>query len=349
MSSASSPHIFLTGVTGYIGGTVFTHLHKAFPSAKFTLLVRPSSSNASIVEKLKGFSNVKVEQGNNQDANLVPRLIQAADVVVHTAESADDMEAAKVITSALSDGSKRRLYIHTSGSAVVCFGKSDARGEYATPDSEIWTDLDFNRYNSIPDDAPHRTIDKVVIQAAQANPNADVIIVTPPTIYGKGTGPGNQLSQQIPLVIKMTLASGHPGTVGKGLNKWNSVHIEDLAELYVAIVKKGLEKKISFIAGGGGLYFTATGEFQWGDVQRAVGAELVKRGLVKDEFRQWTTQEAEEYGSKFVWMAIGSNSRYRSERAEKEGLGWKPKHVNAVLSTIPSDVDEVLKRQKAQE
>ena len=31
-------------------------------------------------------------------------------------------------------------------------------------------------------------------------------------------------------------------------------------------------------------------------------------------------------------------------RGERKELGWKPKHVNAVLSTIPSDVDEVLKR-----
>jgi nucleoside-diphosphate-sugar epimerase len=263
------------------------------------------------------------------------------------------LDSAKAIVSGLtpSDG-RRRLYVHTSGSAILAFGAADARGQYATPDSEVWSDLQFDRYTSIPQEAPHRVIDSEIISAATAHPNDfDLVIVCPPTIYGKGSGPGNQMSQQIPLVVKMALDIGRPGTVGRGLNKWNSVHVEDLADLYTRIIVAHTSPHPPpSIAHGGGIYFSTTGEFVWGDVQRAVGAELVQRGLIQPSPtptpQPWTEEEVDKAGGKFVWIAIASNSRYVSERAEKEGLGWKPKHVNAVMTSIKDDIDGVLARQK---
>ena len=353
MSAAPSTpsRILLTGVTGYIGGSVFTHLRTSplgqSASTFLTVLVRDTPTNAPIVHSLRQLPRVSVELGDQQDPALMLRLVHACDVLVHTADSADDLKAAKAITAALTSATdgRRRLYVHTSGTGILTFGNADARGAYATPDSEVWSDLQLDRYLSIPPEAAHRDVDQVVVDAAKAHPQLfDLVIIDPPTIYGVGSGPGNRLSQQIPTVIRTALKAGHGGTVGAGLNLWNSVHIEDLADLYARIVQAYTGPNPSpSIAHGGGLYFTTAGEFAWGDVQRAVAEELTRRGLLKEPFKEWTTQEAESVAGKMVWMAIGSNSRCRSERAEKDGLGWKPKHVNEVMTTIPSDVDAVVK------
>ena len=347
-------NILLTGVSGYIGGSVFAYLHQHLPSTTtFTLIVRPSPTNEAAIAHLRSLPNVSVHLGSHSDSALLTPLVHAASTIIHTADSADDLPSARAFTSALSTHphsptSTPPLYIHTSGTGILTYGPSDARGAYSTPDSDTWSDLQFERYTSIPPTAPHRNVDTVVIDAARAHPSAfRLVLISPPTIYGVGSGPVNRLSQQIPTVVRLTLHTGHVGTVGKGLNRWQSVHVDDLADLYYRVVLAyHSPSPPPSVAQGGGLYFAAAGEFMWGDVQRAVGAELAKRGLVRDEYREWTAEEAERYGGgASVWMAIGSNSRCRSERAQQEGLGWQPKHVDAVLTTIPSDVDEVLTRE----
>jgi hypothetical protein len=58
-------------------------------------------------------------------------------------------------------------------------------------------------------------------------------IVLPSTIYGFATGKlvdlgiQNRQSQQIPTLIKVSIARGQAGMVGEGKNIWPHVHIDE--------------------------------------------------------------------------------------------------------------------------
>ena len=58
-------------------------------------------------------------------------------------------------------------------------------------------------------------------------------IVLPSTIYGIASGPlvdaglQNAHSQQIPTLVKLSLARGRAGMIGQGKNLWPNVHIND--------------------------------------------------------------------------------------------------------------------------
>ena len=345
--------LFFTGASGYIGGTVLSHLLQSDigKHAHFNVLVRPSKQNESVIAHLRqNHTNVEVIEGSHQDAELVSKQSAAADVTIHTANSADDFPSIKAIVAGLSQplppGRSKRFLIHTSGTGELT---DAAKGQYAAPDSEIYSDLDFQRFDALPPETYHRDCTQVVFDGARQHTDTfAAVVIAPPTIYGPGRGYGKKISQQIPTIIKGTLAAKQGRVIGNGSPLWQSVHVADLADLYVAILRGWLSHKVSTVAEGGGLYFAATGEFAWIDISRAVAAELHKRGLLSSpEVQPFTEAEIEDVlGGDGAYIAVGSNSRCKSERAEKEGLDWHPKHINDVLSTIEYDVTEVLKDQQ---
>ena len=354
MSSPRSLNIFFTGATGYVGGCVFDHLLKSDigQAARIRAIIRPSKKNeAAIAQIRKQYSNVEVVEGSHDNAELVTKEAAAADVVIHTAESADDVPSAQAITAGLSQplpaGRGKRLLIHTSGTGELT---DAARGNYAQPDSEIYSDLDFARFDALPPETYHRNVTQIVLDAARQHKDTfEAVLMVPPEIYGLSTGPGKKHSQQIPTIVRGSLAAKEGRVVGKGLPIWSSVHVADLSELYIAVLRGWLDHKLSTVADGGGLYYAVTGEFAWSDISKAVAEELHKRGLIPStEVKPFSEAEIKALGGDIVYTAVGSNSRSKSERAEKEGLGWKPKHINAHLSSVPDDVTEVLKEKQQQ-
>ncbi len=88
------------------------------------------------------------------------------------------------------------FYIHTSGAFLLATPELARKtfGEASTKVSDDWDGI--SDVLSVPDSAPHRSADKIVIEANRAD--IKTAIVCPPTIYGQGRGPSNQRSHQIP-------------------------------------------------------------------------------------------------------------------------------------------------------
>src|SRR3954470_11102167 len=101
--------IFCMGASGYIGGSVAAHL--AATGHKVTGLVR-SLEKADAV-RARGMEPV---MGTLDDATVLARAAQAADVVVNAA-SADHKGAVVALLDALTGSGKP--FIHTSGSSIV--------------------------------------------------------------------------------------------------------------------------------------------------------------------------------------------------------------------------------------
>ena len=206
---------------------------------------------------------------------------------------------------------------------------------------KIYDDLEgVSQVTSLPDDAPHRSTDKILLAAA--TDYADRIRtanVSPPTIYGQGRGPGNKRSHQLPELARCTLEKGYGIKVLAGKTLWSNVHVHDLSDLYLKLVESaaagGSLSEWSgkpALWGAEGYYFAENGEHVWGDVSQSVATEAHKQGwITTDEVKSISAEEAGEL-TKFGWAIWGCNSRSRAKRA-REILGWKP--------TGPSLKDEI--------
>jgi nucleoside-diphosphate-sugar epimerase len=179
---------------------------------------------------------------------------------------------------------------------------------------------------SLPDDAWHRNVDKIVLAAPEGIKTA---IVAPPAISGKGRGPGNQRSIQWYGLAKASLERGKAFYVGEGKNLWNWVHVHDLSRLYLILMENAMEgvaghqgEKATW--GKEGYYFAETGLFVWGDVAKLIGKAGKELGVFKSEEADGLDKEEVEKWFKGGALQSGLNSKSKAIRANKL-FGWEPK------------------------
>jgi nucleoside-diphosphate-sugar epimerase len=288
-------NVFITGVGGYIGGTVAARLMAE--GHRVSGLVRDSSK----AELLRGRGIVPVI-GDLDDLDLLARSVREADATVNTA-NADHAPSALAMVDALAGSGK--AFIHTSGSSVV---GDDARGLRA---SEQVFDED-TPFVVEPLKLARHELNRSILDAAGRNVRS--IVICPALIYGEGSGLQRD-SIQIPFLVREAQASGVVRVVGNGSNRWSTIHVADLAELYV----KALES-----APAGAFYFAANGESSFSEIGEAISARL---GLGPVE--SWPADEAaSKWGAARAYYTFGSNSRVRANRARRE-LHWQPRHGSA--------------------
>ncbi len=305
------------------------------PSQKGKYDITALIRSEAIIPKFKELG-VKTLVGDLDSADILKQAAIDADVVFHFADSADHLPSAKALIQGLKtqDG-KRRIYIHTSGTGELT---DNARGNYAT--TIVYDDLDLEPIKALPVTQIHKDVDDYVFAN---NEGYEAIIVAPPTIYGVGTGPVNQRSIQIPVVAKTFLKAGKAGTIGKGLNIWDGVHIDDLANFYALLLEKALEGKAS--TGKDGWYFCETGVYAWKDVYVKIAEELYKHKAISSPvLSEFTTEEVDNLFGNFGWVGVASNARSTSNRARQ--LGWKADPRNpGVLDTIADEVKAILEKE----
>jgi nucleoside-diphosphate-sugar epimerase len=147
-------------------------------------------------------------------------------------------------------------------------------------------------------------------------------VIAPSLIYGDGTGLSQQ-SIQIPFLVNNALDTGTLQIVGKGLNTWSHVYIQDLVDLYLLALEKSKP---------GALYFAESGEVSFIDLAGAIAKRLDLKAI-----EQLDPEVAvEKWGAARALFTFGSNSRVRGICARRD-LDWKPKH-NSVQQWVLSDM-----------
>lgn len=288
-------NIFMTGATGYIGGTIARRLLD--DGHKLRGLVRDA-------EKGRRLASFGVEPviGGLDDAAILAAEAGRADGVINAANS-DHRGAVEAMLEGLAGTEKP--FIHTSGSSIVA---DDAHGDVA---SDKIYDED-TPIEPVPGKQARVAIDRAIREASRRGVRS--IVVCPTMIYGNGLGLARD-SAQIPSLAKRAKASGVVRHVGKGLNIWSNVHVEDVADLYRLALAK---------APAGAFYFAENGEASY----RAICAAIA-RHLGLGEPQVWPFEEAaKELGENSAAYTFGSNSRVRARRARSE-LGWQPRHSSA--------------------
>ncbi|KAI1342786.1 NAD(P)-binding protein [Xylariaceae sp. FL0016] len=312
-----APKIFLTGATGYIGGQALYTLHKAHPDYEYTIMVRDEERGKLVSAQ---YPDVKFIYGTNDSSDVISKAAAAADVVVHTADSADNMASARAIASGLAAGhsaAKPGYWIHVCGTGMLMWYDLQEKrfGQASLPEQRYHDIDDIERITSLPHHAPHRDVDEVVL-AANDDPAVRTLIVSPPTIYGTGDGPVNQRSMQVPRLAAQVLEEGFAPVQAPGLTEWNHVHIRDLGDFFVLAVDAALDPKLNAdpeIFGKKGYHFLESGSHKLSDTAKWIAEEAVGLGLL-DKVEVKEVQDPR----------IGANSQAIAARARKY-LGWEPK------------------------
>ena len=225
-----------------------------------------------------------------------------------------------------------------------------------------WSEKEYNDLSGIeelthlPDEAFHRNVDKLVIEAGIKY--GDVLkttIVCPPTIYGKswpydtvvllmltgrGRGPVSVRGRQVYELAKLIMTKQYIPIIGEGKARWNHIHIEDLSDVYRLLVNKAVEGDTNEeLWGAKGYLFTETGEHAWGDLSRHVAAEAEKLGYAENLKEGSLDKDEALKQAGFEAVSWGLNSRGKGERARKY-LGWKPSRPS-----IEAETPNILKEE----
>ncbi|MDE1173986.1 MAG: NAD-dependent epimerase/dehydratase family protein [Parvibaculaceae bacterium] len=284
--------IFLTGASGFIGGSVAARLVEAGHEVRG--LVRDPAKVAAV-----SATGVIPVMGTLNDHDVLTREAQAADAVVNAASS-DDRAAIGTIVAALA-GSGKAL-IHTSGTSIV---GDEAMGE---PSGNIYDEN--SKLSPEPDKLARVALDRFVLDA----PGIRSMVLCNSLIYGNALGAPAH-SVQLPRLVAQARESGIARYIGRGLNIWSTVHIADVAELYLLALEK---------APAGTFAYVENGESSFIDMVSAIADRL---GL--GAAQSWPAEDAiAKWGREIAVFGLGSNSRVRGKNAR--ALGWSPKHGSAV-------------------
>ena len=292
--------VFVTGVAGYIGGSVAARLVKAGYKVKGLTRLEPNK------DKLEAIG-IEAVIGDLSDFALVTQHAQEADIVIDAADS-DNEEAVKTFLEALKGSGK--IFIHTSGSSIV---SDQANGE---PSENIFDDHLYDQGSTFKPDPKKQArvdIDKLVLNAAKDGITS--MVICPCLIYGKGSGIKPE-SQQIPNLANEARQSEVAKCIGRGENIWSTVHIDDLTELYLKAIEHGH---------GGQFLFAENGEITFKEI-----AQTIKKALnLQTEVLEWPVQEAiDSLGFGTAVFGLGSNSRIRGLQSRE--LGWQPSRKNVL-------------------
>jgi len=324
-----------TGATGYIGGDALYAVANTYPDLEITALVRNSDKGAKVASQ---YAKIRLVYGDLDSADLITKETTDADIVLHCADC-DHLASAEAIVAGLAKSQKQTYFIHTSGTGILCFQDVE-QGTYGVKREKVYDDWDgIGEITSLPDSAMHRNVDKVVLATSQASANIHTAIVCPPCIWGPGRGPDNQRSAQVYNMTRTALQRHKGFVVGEGANKWTEVHVQDLSNVYLALVTAALSPD------GGkatwndkGYYFTENGQFSWGELGQKLAKLMFDKKLINSlEIDHLDKDEAEKLGpgGAVLW---GTNSLCKATRAEKL-FGWKPKQKR-LFDSLSEIVDD---------
>ena len=277
--------VLLTGATGYIGSAVLSALREA--GHEVTALVRDQPDVAAVAGRA-----TSVVVGDMADHRLVSALAAEATAVVaaalpgdETAGRADEAFVEAVLAALPDEATLVRtggMWVHGSGSDIT----------EATP-------LDPPSLVAWRPSLDERALKETRIRS---------LLVVPAIAYGHGGGVPNVVLGS-PVV---DTAEGPALTlVGGGDQHWTSVHVDDLADLYVAVLERGL---------AGHRYLGASGHNPTArELGEAASHRLGLAGRVVPESVDDTVTRLGAFGEALLLDQQASGAHARAT------LGWEPR------------------------
>lgn len=278
--------VLVFGATGYIGKHITSHLVAL--GHEVTAFIRRQSDAPSLET-----TGAKTFIGNLDDPGVLTDVVLEHDAVIWAAQLM--LEDEHRVVSAFLDmlEGTNKTFLFTGGTSMLSVRTNG--------------DWDENTYSEDDSFVPRRQIaPRLEIEnmvRAAANRNVRGICIRPPLVWGNG---GSRVISDLYYSAKQ---SGAVCYVGRGLNVYSNVHVDDLADVYAKAMEKGV---------AGALYHAVCGEASY-----RIMAETIARHL-QVPTRSITVSEAAELWDRFSGPIVYSScSRTRCPRARQE-LGWHP-------------------------
>jgi nucleoside-diphosphate-sugar epimerase len=278
--------VFLTGGSGYIGRATIEALVRR--GIQVTALARSDGSARAV----RDLGAIPVP-GALTDTDVLRAAARAADGVIHMGQhyGPDTAEVDRAAAEALQDGAGPRPYVHTGG--VWVYGDTDGPVDEDAP-------LCPPRLTAWRLENEKRVL-------ARAATGERPVVVMPGVVYGRSGG----------LIESFYAAPGRETgsvlCVGDGANHWSTVHVDDIAELYV----------LALSAAPGSVYAGVSDRNPTqAEVARAVSEAIGHPGSV----RHLTEAEAEERMGPIA-QAFALDQQLTGARARRD-LGWRPSRLD---------------------
>ncbi|MFI7038292.1 NAD-dependent epimerase/dehydratase family protein [Microbispora rosea] len=205
--------VLITGASGYVGGVVTEHLVRA--GHEVVALARSDRAR----ERVEGLG-AKAVSGSLRDLDVLRGAAAAAEAVVHTAVDYADPEmgdiegdALAALLGGLNEGGR---FVYTSTGLVY----PDRQGATVDEDHPVAPETSPQ---------PYKVLGERRVLAAG---HVAGTVIRAALVYGRG---GSGLLQGL---IGAGRQNGMVPYIGDGANEWSSVHVDDLAALYVAALER---------------------------------------------------------------------------------------------------------------
>jgi nucleoside-diphosphate-sugar epimerase len=198
--------VLVTGGSGYLGQATVRALHRH--GHQVVALARSDDAERRVTAL-----GATVVRGGLTDLDVLHKTALDVDAAIHLAQD-DGPDTAEVdlgAATAIQDGLGSRPYVHTGGVWVYgnTAGVVDETATQAPPAITAWRA-----------DNEQRILER-------AGGGGNPVLVMPAVVYGHGGG-------LIGRFLGAPARAGAAHYIGAGDNRWALVHVEDIAELYVA-------------------------------------------------------------------------------------------------------------------
>ncbi len=311
--------IFLTGATGYVGSVIAQKLLAA--GHEVLGLARSEEAQAKLRQR-----GIEPHRGDLSNAQSLEQAARKADAVINAAGNQPQVELGRGVVATAYDPNDSswkndlskmleternvvnailtalegsgKPFIFTSGSFVVAdLAIGDASG--VIYDEEM---------SFVPPSFMAGRVETEKLVRAAAERNIRSMVLRPSMVFGRGG------TWQVLHLLERARGLKAVPYIGKGENIWSTVHVDDLADLYVLALEHGSP---------GSLFNAGTGE-----VTAKALAEAVSRSVgLGSKTESWTMEQASEVWGPLVAKIVATNSRVTGTKARQE-LGWKPKELS---------------------
>jgi len=349
----------MTGATGYVGGTVLSQLLtnsvSTLKDLTFHLLVR----NEDQALKLKNAYGSRIETiqwAGLEDTSFIEETASQYDIVINTGSGFIPAGAIAFV-----NGLARRVgkgpapwLLHISG----CTNISDRPLTQPPRPLREWNDEKdsgeiFEYMKALDEKEPYlqRTTEVGVLEAAAAA-GVQAVSINTPCIFGRGTGLFNQHGLVIPMIMMYVLEHGYGWKLNETAN-FDWVHVLDLADIYVLLVRTILERKdrgVGYLPSGkNGIMFAAVGRTMIKDINQGcldvafADGTLPREDTPKQkEIRLVSLKHiADELTAGFSDVAERGWGGHKAMKAvlARKLLSWEPKRLQDAWE---KDFDDVL-------
>lgn len=282
--------VFVTGATGYIGGSVAA---KLMANGHQVIGLTRTDEGAARLKEI----GVEPVVGSLTSLELLAETARRVDAVVNAANS-DDPYVVESILPALEGTGKS--YIQTSGSSIIADRAAGEPSDLVFHEDTPWEPL--------PERRGRQAVDRLVLSYGQRGVRS--VVIRPSLIYGRGLGLHKD-SVQVPRMLALAQEKKKALHIGRGLNIWSNVHIEDVVDLYLLALEK---------APAGSLFYVENGECNMRAIAEAISRLLGWGGKTES----WPMEEALRAWGPAAYATYASNSRVSALKARKM-LDWQPR------------------------